>query len=100
MHIVPGDHEHPASPPQDSLWWRIAIGPWLAPILLVAGWAPLFVADIILDILQQRGVVGPHDGVGFGMGWGLGIAFPLTIVACASIIFHSIRAVYRYFLRR
>src|ERR1700733_2121399 len=99
MHIVPGDHEHPANPPQNPLWWRIATGPWLAPILLAAGWAPLFVADIVLDSQRKRGEPSSNT-MAFGMGWAFGIAFPLTIVACASMIFHSFRAVYRHFLRR
>lgn len=75
-------------------------GPWLGPILLVFGWGPLFVADIMIDISQARGSVGPHFGVGYATGWGTAIAFPATLVAVGSILFHLVRAIDRTFIRR
>jgi hypothetical protein len=99
MHIVPGDHEHPASPPQDPPFWRFVFGAWLGPVLLVTTWVAVLVVAIFVDILQQRGSRGSQTAV--GLGWGLlDFACFTTIVACASIVFHSIRAIYRYFLRR
>jgi hypothetical protein len=110
MHILPDNRDPPfasgdPSPvrderPEDSPFWRIITGPWLGPILIVLGWGPLFAADIVIEILQGRGSVGPHFGVGYAMGWGTVIAFPATIVAICSMLFHLLRAVYRFFARR
>jgi hypothetical protein len=71
------------------------MAPWLGPMLIVIGWGPLFLFDLIVDPLKNRGIVGPHFGVGYGMGWGTLIAFLAMIVGMCSISFHLIRAVYR-----
>ena len=73
--------------------------PWLGPILIVIGWGPLFAFDLVVDVLQRRGIVGPHFGVGYGMGWGTLIAVPATILGVFSILVHLIRAVYRAIAR-
>jgi hypothetical protein len=104
MHILPDPDSSPAHGSavryQESLFWRTITGPWLGPILLVFGWAPLFVSAIVIDILEQRGIVGPHFGVGYAMGWGTAIAFPTTIIAICSMLFPLLRAVYRLLAHR
>lgn len=98
MHIVPGNHEHPPSRPVDPLWLRIIFGPWLGPILLLFAWVLFFIVAIVLDILQERGVVAPQAGI--GLGWGLfDIAYLATVLAFVSMVFHAIRAIYRYIVR-
>jgi len=105
VHIVPDTERADSvrddtSRSQESLFLRTMAGPWLGPILLVLGWAPLFVSSIVIDILEQRGIVGPHFGVGYAIGWGTVIAFPVTIVAICSMLFHLLRALYRLFAHR
>jgi hypothetical protein len=97
IHILPGPgatHDN-EGPPKESLFRKIITGPLLAPILIVLGWGPLFLAASVIDILQERGIVGPHFGVGYAMGWGTLIAFPATVIAICSLLFHFLRAVHR-----
>ena len=79
---------------------KVIAAPWLGPVLIVVGWGPLFLFGLVVDLLQKRGIVGPHFGVGYGMGWGTMIALPTTFLGICSMFFHLIRAVCRAFVRR
>ena len=97
MHIVPDVHssDENEEPAEQSRLRKAITAPWLGPILIVIGWGPLFAFDLVVDVLQRRGIVGPHFGVGYGMGWGTVIAVPATILGVCSTLVHLIRAVYR-----
>ena len=75
------DREPSIFPHPVSAWW--------VPIVLVIGWGPLFVADLIY----------PGAGMGFGMGWGMAVAFPCTILAAISVPIQALRLL-MYFLNR
>jgi hypothetical protein len=77
---------------KESLFVRTVAAPWFGPILIVLGWGPLFLAASVIDILQVRGIVGPHFAVGYAMGWGTVIAVPLTMLGMCSVLFHFVRA--------
>jgi hypothetical protein len=60
--------------------------PWSifwVPVALVVGWGPLAVAEA--TELSKR-LPQPEALMGFGMAWGLDIAFPLTLAAAALIV--------------
>jgi len=82
--------------PKESGLRRLMKSAWLGPSLLVFGWGPLFV----MDILDDFGITDRHLIVGIGMAWGMGVAVPSTIAAIASILFHLVRAFYRSLIRR
>ena len=82
--------------PKESGLWRLAKSPWLGPSLLILGWGPLFV----MDVLDDFGITDRHLIVGLGMGWGMAVAVPATIAAMASILFHLVRAFSRSLVRR
>jgi len=70
---------HPA-----SAWW--------VPVLLIAGWGPLFIADLLY----------PGDwkvGEGFGMPWGMAVALPCTVLAVISVPVQAFR-LFSYFWSR
>jgi hypothetical protein len=76
--------EAPVFPHPTSAWW--------IPILLALGWGPLSVADLFY----------PQDwkvAEGFGMGWGMGGAFPGTTLAALSVPIQAFRLL-MYFLNR
>ena len=99
MHIFPdsdrSDAQDSSGREEDSLWWRIVTGPWLGPIILIIVWVPFVVVGLTVEILQARGSVNPHFGVGYAIGWATVILGPGTIVAICSMLFHLVRAVYR-----
>jgi hypothetical protein len=93
MHIVPDDRPEP--PPQQSfdekLWEFVVRAWWLGPALVILGWAPLFVADII----EETGHLDRLKAIGLGMGLGMGVGFPLTILAVGLMAVQVIRVLYR-----
>src|SRR5260370_32909524 len=72
---------HPAS----ALW---------APALLIVGWSPLFVGDLLYP---PRG---DGFGMGFAMAWGLDVMLPCTVLAAVSILIQLLRLLKRYFKLR
>jgi hypothetical protein len=45
---------------------------WLIPVLLIVGWGPLFIADLVsTDVGSGFGGASGKSGAGFGMAWGL-----------------------------
>jgi hypothetical protein len=92
MHILPDDR--PTEPQQsgDSKLWEFAMRAWwLGPLIVVLGWTPLFVADI----LEETGQLDRLRAIGVGMGLGLDVAFPATILAVALMVLQVVRALYK-----
>jgi hypothetical protein len=88
---MPGKLEGP------SRWQRIRSG-WneLRPSVrwiictVVAGWAPVFGAEILRRKAAVLGI-STDELAGFGLGWGLWITIPCSLVAGALVIYELIR---------
>jgi hypothetical protein len=78
------DREPSIFPHPASAWW--------VPVLLGVGWGPLFVADLLYP---QNWKVAE----GFGMGWGIGIALPCTVLSAVSVVAQAFRLI-AYFRSR
>ena len=67
----------------DSRIWMsiraIALHRWCILMLVVIGWGPLFVTDVVVRAFDTRKAW--SWPIAFGMAWGLVIALPFTILA-------------------
>jgi hypothetical protein len=71
-----------------------AKSPWWIPVLLLFGWGPLAAADLIYSIYP-----GSFEREGFGMAWGIVVAFPCTILATISLAVQIIRIGFFFYAR-
>src|SRR5580698_9173018 len=79
-----------------SLLWKRISWPWLGPLVLLIGWGPLILADLVLPTLIKRGMTGPHDGAGYAIGWVALVTIPTTFLGVCSVLFHIFSAIYRF----